>query len=190
MQSEGTIPRVLVLLAEGAEEMEVVITVDVLRRAGIEVLLAGIHGTEPVRCSRGVQLVPDLPLAAASGPFAAVVLPGGAGGSERLAASDAVGALLREQERSGRLIAAICAGPKALVAHGIGRGRRMTCHPSAAGALQDHGELRDEPVVADGPLITSRGPGTAFEFALAIAGRIAGASAAAALRGPLVLSAN
>lgn len=181
-------PRVLVILADGAEEMEVVITVDVLRRAGIEVVSAGLAGSGPVTCSRGVRLVPDLGLAEARGPFDLVVLPGGAKGSDALAASAEVGRLLQAQERDGRGIAAICAAPKVLAVHGVQAGRAMTSHPSVRDAVARHGRYVESPVVEDGDLVTSRGPGTAFAFALALVARLCGKDRAESLRGPMVLA--
>jgi protein DJ-1 len=180
-------PRALVILAEGAEEMEVTITVDVLRRAEIEVLLAGLDGAEPVRCSRGLRILPDAALSEVRGKFDAIVLPGGKGGAERLAGSAAVGDLLREQVAAGRLVAAICAAPSALRAHGVFTGSRMTCHPSVNDVVGAHGRLVEGPVVADGQLLTSQGPGTAFLFALALVERLRGAETAAKVRGPLML---
>ncbi len=178
---------VLVPLAPGAEEMEVVIVVDVLRRAGLTVRLAGLEGAAPVRCSRSVVLVPDGPLEAERGPFAAIVLPGGAGGAEKLAGSPLVGDLLRAQDAAGGLIGAICAAPTALRAHGIGEGKRLTSHPSVAAALAGHGDYREEAVVRDGNLITSRGPGTAFPFALAIVSALLGEAVAEKIRAPMLL---
>lgn len=183
-------PRVLILLAEGAEEMEVVITTDVLRRAGLDVQLAGLRDGKPVRCSRGVQLVPDLALAAATGDYDAIVVPGGGGGAERLAHDPEVGKRLRAQEERRGWIAAICAGPTALVAHGVGKGRRFTCHPSAERVVAGHGRVSHDPVVVDGNLITSRGPGTAFEFALAIAAALVGRERADSLREPMLVEAR
>lgn len=180
-------PRALVLLAEGAEEMEATITVDVLRRAAIEVVVAGLAGADPVRCSRGVRLVPDVALADAAGPFDVVVLPGGKGGADRLAASPAVGEILRAQVTAGRLVAAICAAPIALAAHGVLGGLRMACHPSVNDVVAAHGKLTHAPVVEDGPLVTSQGPGTAFLFALAIITRLCGPDVAAKVRAPMML---
>lgn len=181
-------PRVLVILAQGAEEMEAVIVVDVLRRAGIEVLLAGLDGTAPVRCSRGVVITPDLALDQAKGPFDLVVLPGGGEGTERLTKSSLVGKVLAEQEHGKRLVAAICAAPAALAAHGIGKGKAMTAYPGTEAKLAGHARFQDAVVCEDGALITSRGPGTAFEFALTLVGRLLGADKASAVRGPLVLA--
>lgn len=168
--------RALVLLAEGAEEIETSVAVDVLRRAEFEVVLAGLTGMEPVRCSRRMSIVPDTSLdrAKTTGSFDVIVLPGGAKGAERLASSAEVGALLKAQDASGRWIAAICAAPTALVQHGVGRGRRFTSHPGVKAQIEPHGDYREDPVVIDGNIITSRGPGTSFLFAFAIIEALAG----------------
>jgi protein DJ-1 len=181
-------PHVLVILAQGAEEMEVVIVVDVLRRAGVEVSVAGLDGAAPVRCSRGVVITPDQALSAAKGPFDLVVLPGGGEGTERLAKSAAVGALLREQEKGQGLIGAICAAPSALAAHGIGKGKAMTVYPGVEGKLAGHARYEPKTVCEDGQMVTSRGPGTAFEFALALVRRLCGKEQEQAVREPLVLA--
>jgi protein DJ-1 len=179
--------RVLILLAHGAEEMEVVITADVLRRGGLEVTLAGVEGAGPVRCSRGVVLVPDCDLTAVQGDFDLIVLPGGAEGARRLGESSRVGALLAEQERRQRLIGAICAAPAALARHGIGKDKALTSHPSVAAGLREWSRYREDRVVQDGNLVTSRGPGTAFEFALTLVARLLGQPAADALRAPMLV---
>jgi protein DJ-1 len=178
--------RVLVILAPGAEEMETVITVDVLRRAGLEVVLAGLSGAGPVTCSRQVRLVPDCALSAARGPFDAIVLPGGGKGAEGLAASTEVHALLRQQEKEGRLIAAICAAPIALAAAGVGKGRRLTSHPSVREKLLAFGRYEEARVVQDGNLVTSRGPGTALEFALKLVELLAGQQTAEKVAAPML----
>ena len=172
--------RALVLLAAGAEEMETVIPVDVLRRSGVRVTLAGLEGSEPVLCSRGIQLVPDQSLEQAlrSGlPFDLVLIPGGAEGAKALARSTRVQELLLGQDQAGRLIGAICAGPLALLAAGVLRDRAFTSHPAVAGQLP--AGRRDEPVVVDGNLITSQGPGTAVLWALALAEALRGPEMAA-----------
>ncbi len=179
--------RALVLLADGAEEMEVTIVVDVLRRGGIDVVLAGLAGPDPVTCSRDVRLVPDCSLDDVSGAFDCIVLPGGAGGSEALAASRAVGALLADQQlAAGRVVAAICAAPAALAAHGIAPGTRMTSHPSVRAEVEAFTPYEESAVVVDGDVITSRGPGTAFAFAFAIIERLRGAEVVDAVRAPMM----
>jgi protein DJ-1 len=177
----------LVILAAGAEEMEVTIVVDVLRRAGIRVTLAGLTGSDPVTCSRQVRIVPDCALAEVHESFDVVILPGGLAGSEHLAASSAVGAVLQQQVAAGRLIGAICAAPIALAAHGIAPGTTITCYPSMRDRLTDTYLVVETPVVDTPSLVTSRGPGTAFLFALQLVTRLCGAAAADRVRTPLVL---
>uniref|UniRef100_A0AC11DXM6 Parkinsonism associated deglycase n=1 Tax=Ovis aries TaxID=9940 RepID=A0AC11DXM6_SHEEP len=125
--------RALVILAKGAEEMETVIPVDVMRRAGIKVTVAGLAGKDPVQCSRDVVICPDASLedARKEGPYDVVVLPGGNLGAQNLSESAAVKEILKEQEKRKGLIAAICAGPTALLAHEIGFGSKVTTHPLA-----------------------------------------------------------
>jgi protein DJ-1 len=179
----------LVILAEGAEEMEVAITVDVLRRADIAVTLAGLDGPDPVTCSRQLRIIPDCALSTVTEPFDLVLLPGGLAGSERLAESSVVGELLRRQAQRSGLIAAICAAPLALAAHGIAHGKTITCHPSVKDRLTATYTVIDTPVVADeSNVITSRGPGTAFVFALVLIERLCGAAVAEQVRAPLVFN--
>lgn len=167
------------------------ILVDVLRRAGVEVVLAGIDGEGPVRCSRRVVLMPDRALAGCAGEaFDAVLLPGGAEGARRLAESELVGRIVRAQAAAGRLVGAICAAPAAFAAFGVGVGVAMTCHPSVRDAVAAHAHHRDARVVSDGVFLTSQGPGTAFEFALAVVARLLPDLDIAALAGPMLLPAG
>lgn len=172
----------LVIVTNGSEEMETVITVDVLRRTGVKVTLAGLNGNEPVKCSRAVTLVPDdsLESATKSGLFDAVILPGGLDGSEAFAASAAVGQVLKAHEEGGKIVATICAATIALKSHGIAVGKKVTSYPSKADVFKDTSYIYlEDRVVQDGQIITSRGPGTAFEFGLAIATNLVGEEKAA-----------
>lgn len=168
---------VLVPLAEGCEELEAVTVIDLLRRAGIEVVTAAL-GDGPVTASRGVRLLADCPLDEALGrDYDMVVLPGGAGGAANLEADPRVREVLRKMADSGRFTAAICAAPKVLASAGLLSGKRATSFPGALeGALVPDLTYVEEPVVADGKVITSRGPGTAMDFALALIETLAGAA--------------
>ena len=193
---------VLVLLAEGTEEMEFTIIVDVLRRAEVEVVVAGVAGDGtagdgPVTCSRGVRIVPDVALAdlvddhgevaGRGAPFEVVVLPGGAGGTERFAADPRVGALLRTHAAAGRLVAAICAAPAALAAHEVAANRAVTSHPSVRAALAPWcSSYREDSIVSADGLLTSRGPGTAFDFAFALVERLRGPDVVESVRAPMM----
>jgi len=167
---------VLVCLAQGFEEIEAVTIIDVLRRGGISVTVAGLaDGT--VEGSHGIAVQPDCTLdAALARDYDMVVLPGGLPGADNLQADVRVLALLRKMARDGRYTAAICAAPKVLAAAGILDGRTATSYP---GFLQrDSAEgltLSLDPVVQDGKVITSRGPGTALDFALTLLAQLAGA---------------
>jgi len=182
-------PTAILLLAEGAEEMEAVISADVMRRAGIEVSIAGVDGTDSVVCSRNVVIKPDVKLTeAVTKDYDVVVCPGGLKGAERLAASETVGKLLKKQEQRGHLIACICAAPLALKSHGIGKGKKITSHPSVDSQLKDAGYAYSEDrVVVDGKLITSRGPGTTFEFALTIVEHLCGKEKSDSLVPPMLV---
>lgn len=175
--------RALVLLAPGCEEMEAVIVIDVLRRAGVEVVAAGL-AAEPIVASRGVKIVPDVALAAVSDElFDAIVLPGGAPGARALGADERVLDRLRAHHSAGRVCAAICAAPTVLARAGIVGGRRITSHPAVVAELRAAGfdVSEHEAVVVDGNVITSRAPGTAFEFAYALVERLVGAGKVAEL---------
>ncbi|XP_066993999.1 Parkinson disease protein 7 [Anabrus simplex] len=182
----------VVLLAEGAEEMEFVISADVLRRAGINVTVAGVAGTKPVKCSRDVVISPDASLEEAmkKGPYDAIVLPGGLGGAKKLAESSLVGKFLKEQEKAGRVVAAICAAPTALKAHGIGLGKNVTSYPSTKEQMMEGGKYtyKEEQVVVDGNLVTSRGPATAFVFALAVVEKLLDKAAVEAVAKAMLIS--
>lgn len=163
----------LVLFAAGSEELEAVTIVNILRRGGIGVVLAGLT-SGPLQGSRGTTLLPDTTLDALDGTeFDLIVLPGGMPGTAHLRDDARVAALLRRQHAAGKLVAAICAAPSVLAAAGLLDGRRATCYP---GSLQDHPAvlLQNAAVVEDGQIITSRGPGTAMDFALHLLERLAG----------------
>lgn len=164
----------ILLIADGSEEMEAVITADILRRVGIAVTIAGVSDANCVKCSRDVKICVDAKFADVvnNQKYDAVILPGGLDGSKTFASSAEVGKLLQEQEKENRLIAAICAAPTALKAHGIGKGKQITSYPAMKNDLVDYYKYLEDKVVIDGNLITSRGPATAFAFALAIAEKL------------------
>ena len=160
---------VCVLVADGSEEMEVVITVDVLRRAGISVFLAGVgEETRMVTTSRGVRIAPDGAWdPGESSRFDALVLPGGVGGAQAMREDESVKQAVRDFLRAGKIVAAICAGPTVLQTAGVLAGKTYTSHPSCRAELAA-GTWVDEPVARDGRLVTSQAPGTAFAFGLTL----------------------
>jgi len=159
--------RVLVPLAPGCEELEAVTIIDLLRRAGVEVITAGLDDGL-VRCSRGTVLMPDTTLdAVLDQSFDMIVLPGGLPGADHLNDDPRIQRLLRDMAEQGRFTAAICAAPKVLASAGLLDGREATAYPGVlVAAEQPSIQVLDRPVVRDGQVITSRGPGTAMDFAL------------------------
>lgn len=160
---------VCVLVADGSEEMEVVITVDVLRRAGIGVFLAGVgEETRMVTTSRGVRIAPDGAWDPAEAMrFDALVIPGGIGGTQTMRQDESVKQAVREFAQAGKIVAALCAGPTVLQDAGVLAGRTYTSNPGSRAELTA-GAWVDRPVARDGNLVTSQAPGTAFAFALAL----------------------
>ncbi len=157
----------LIPLADGVEEMEAVIVIDVLRRAEWNVVTAGFYDGA-VTASRGVRLLPDV-LWSELDPeeFEMIVIPGGADGVRRLRENKAVMETVKFFQRRERWISAICAGPLLLESAGILRGRRVTAHPAVIAELKT-AIVEEEAVVRDGRIITGRGPGAAMLFALTL----------------------
>ena len=171
------VPRVLVPLAPGFEEIEAVTIVDVLRRAGLDVVVAGL-AAGPVRGSHGIEIATDAALADVDGEsFAMLVLPGGPG-TRQLMADERVLALVRSFHARGAPTAAICAAPLVLHAAGIVRGVTVTAHPSVRAELTEARVVDTPAVVRSGTVTTSQGAGTAFEFALALVTELCGAAKA------------
>ena len=159
--------RVLVPLAQGCEELEAVTITDLLTRAGVEVVTAGLDDS-PVKASRGMTLLPATTLERVlDEPFDMMVLPGGQPGANNLNADPRIHQLLKRLNAEGRYTAAICAAPKVLADAGLLDGRRATSFPGALDVADfPQVDVQLERVVRDDKVITSRGPGTAMDFAL------------------------
>jgi 4-methyl-5(b-hydroxyethyl)-thiazole monophosphate biosynthesis len=168
-------PRVLVPLAQGCEELEAVTVIDLLRRAGLEVVTAGLEAG-PVRASRGVVLVPDRTLdEVAHQDFDMIVLPGGLPGADHLNDDPRLRQMLQRAAAAGRYTAAICAAPKVLASAGLLDSRQATGYPGVLDRLNlPRTEVLQRAVVTDGHVVTSRGPGTAMDFALELIERLLG----------------
>ncbi|MEQ8350338.1 MAG: DJ-1/PfpI family protein [Leptospiraceae bacterium] len=167
--------KVLVPLADGFEEMEGIIIIDVLRRAGLEVRTASLKPGE-VLASRKTRHIADTTIdTVRKETFDAVVLPGGAEGARNLATNGDLADILKDLKNRNKLIGAICAAPNVLLQQGIlGEQDSFTLHP---GTKPDSYVGKYEPesrVVRSGNVFTSKGPGTAFEFALNIVEELCG----------------
>ncbi|MEW8011844.1 MAG: DJ-1 family glyoxalase III, partial [Candidatus Thiodiazotropha sp.] len=167
--------RVLVPLAEGCEELEAVTITDLLTRADIEVVTAGLKDG-PVKASRGITLVPDTTLdAVMDQAFDMMVLPGGLPGADNLDADPRIHELLKRLNQQGKFTAAICAAPKVLAGAGLLQGRRATSYPGVLDNMDlPQVDVQLERVISDDRVITSRGPGTAMDFALELIEQLSG----------------
>ncbi|KAH7907912.1 class I glutamine amidotransferase-like protein [Hygrophoropsis aurantiaca] len=205
--------KALILIADGTEEMEFTITYDTLVRAGVQCTSAFVpdSATPPpvpssaalldttpeskttptlVECSRGVKILPDTtldPLKAGPDIYDLLVIPGGLKGAQTIAGSSPVQHLIRAYHEypERRLIGMICAGSLAALQASLKR-QPLTSHPSVKAQLEDKFEYKEDSVVVSDRLVTSRGPGTAFPFALTLVELLFGAEKRDEVRGPMV----
>ena len=175
-------PFAIVFAADGCEETEALATVDILRRGGVDVCVMSISETTDVMGGHGIRFLADsLWDAAAVAAADLLVVPGGMGGMQRLRADGRVLDALRAAIAAGHRVAAICAGPCVPARAGVLAGRRATCYPGMEGELAAVGAIPDDsgaPVVVDGPVVTSKGPGTVFDFGIALVEALCGAETA------------
>jgi len=160
---------VLVPLAQGCEELEAITITDLLVRAGINVTTCGLD-EQPVKASRGTTIIPDTSIdKILDESFDLIVLPGGLPGADHLRDDARLQSLLKKQAEQNKYLAAICAAPKALAKAGVLQGKTATSFPGVLEALNDASiTLSKKAVEIDGKIITSRGPGTAMDFALSL----------------------
>jgi len=178
----------VVILADGFEEIEAVAQIDVLRRAGVEVTVAGLSG-DRARGAHGIDVATEVLLGDLDFEPDMVVLPGGLPGATNLGEDNGVLELLRQQDAAGRKIAAICAAPAfAPVKAGVLAGKRATCYPSFERHFDPSTVAVEDRVVVDGHVTTSRGPGTALELALELAAQLAGKAKADELRAAMLVT--
>ncbi|KAF9198328.1 hypothetical protein BGZ49_000875 [Haplosporangium sp. Z 27] len=204
--------RALVLIADGTEEIEAVITI----RGGIEVTIASTNPSEStsesVKCSRGVRIVPDTHLSVLTLPtlldeysrdsengdsfyYDVLVIPGGGPGAKTMVASSLVHQWVQAHfTKPGVLLAAVCAGPTVLKAAGVAKGAQVTSHPSVREELEDYFQYRDDAKGEEGivikdernELLTSRGPGSTFQLALKIVEELRGKDVMESVRAPMM----
>lgn len=179
--------KALIAVANGTEDMEAVIVIDLLRRAGIDVTVAG--ESTMVTCAHGLKIVPDTTIDDVSDDdvFDVVILPGGGQGVDALGNNHALEQVVRRHYKAQKYIAAICAAPtllhewKLLPANAV-----VTSYPGYESVFQSY-TYANIRVAVDHNLITSRGPGTTIEFALEIIRRLAGEAVASRIASDIVL---
>ncbi|KAI0980699.1 hypothetical protein GJ496_003441 [Pomphorhynchus laevis] len=183
--------KAMILLAEGAEEIETIVVVDILRRASINVSVCAI-GKQMIKCSRDVIIVGDCVLSEKCCPaadFDLVYMPGGLGGTKVLCDNKIVGSILEDFIKADKWICAMCAAPTVFIHHGnLLNDHKITSHPSVKEDMLKAGysNYSEDRVVVDRKLITSRGPGTALEMALKIVEEIVGVEEAQEIAAAIV----
>lgn len=166
--------KVAVIMANGFEEIEALSIVDILRRASVEVSMVALESNLSVSGAHGVNLNSDITFDEYDFSQAdMIVLPGGLPGAEYLAKSQKLATKLKEAKSNNKKLAAICAAPWALSTAGV-LGEKYTCYPGFEATVNHNGYNPDKNVVIDGNIITSRGPATAMEFALALLKELCG----------------
>ena len=163
--------RILSLLFPGFEEIEAIAPIDLLRRAGAEVVIASVTGEKLLKGRCGVTVQADAALAEVEGEFDLLMIPGGPGVAA-LRKNGQAAQLAQTYARAGKPVAAICAAPTVLADAGLLAGKRFTSHAGVANELPQ--SLLNERVVEDGNLITSRGAATAVDLGLALVRRLFG----------------
>ncbi|MDR1976023.1 MAG: DJ-1/PfpI family protein [Campylobacteraceae bacterium] len=178
--------KVLVPLAEGFEEIEAISIIDVLRRGGVEVVTAALLD-KSVKGANGVDVIADTLLSKVEeGDFDIIVLPGGNEGHKNLAKNAKLLEMLKAHEKAGKTLAAICAAPYVLKVAGVLKGA-YTCYPSMEEVIGREGHTSEQKVVVNSDnIITSQGPATAADFALAVLERLEGEVTAEAIRQAII----
>ncbi len=178
--------KVLVPLAMGFEEIEAMTIIDILRRAEVEVVVAGL-GKKQVTGAHDVKVQTDAHIEDMnSSDFDMIVLPGGLPGATNLQKDKTVQKLLKEFDKQNKSIGAICAAPIALESAGVLK-ENYTCYPSFEANIREEGYSANQDVVSDGNIITSRGPGTAMAFGLAIVAKLCGDDKSTEIKSQLLL---
>lgn len=177
---------VLIPLDNGFEEIEFSAILDVLRRAELDVTVAGLGDVQKTR-AHGLKIFCDETLERVTALADAIVLPGGLPGAQHLAESDLVMARLKAHAEAGKITAALCAAPWALGNAGLLEGKTATCYPGFEDKLIGATPSEDR-VVVDGTVTTSRGPGTAIEFALALVAQLVDQETAEALHAGMLVA--
>lgn len=189
MQTQQQI-HALVAIAPGSEEMEAITTIDILIRAGFQVTTASCadDGALSMKGSRGISLVADCPLIdVADHSFDVIVLPGGKQGARHMSRHTLLIEMLRQQSYESKLIAAICAAPALVLAkHSLYPKALMTCHPDFTDEIPKNYRIKRVVQDINHTLITSQGPGTAFEFAMEIVTYFLGKEKAWEIAEPMV----
>ena len=188
VKKEGEAIKVLLAVGDGSEDMESVITYDVLVRGGASVTIASVMDSKDITCANGLGIETDgLIQDFEASEYDLIVLPGGMPGAEHLSKCETLIGMLRKQKESGKLYAAICASPAVVLeTNGLLEGKKATAYPAFQPKLKDPSVVKSR-VVIDGNCITSQGPGTSFDFGLTLVECLFGKAKAEEIKGPMVM---
>ncbi len=166
----------LVPIADGSEEIEAITIIDVLRRGGVEVVVASVHDHQTICAARGTKIEADVLLSdIQERMFDAIALPGGMPGAENLRDSKLLVDILEKHDIQDALLSAICAAPALVLGtHGFLVDKQATCYPGFESGLIGAEYISDQPVVMDDNILTSQGPATAMTFALSLLANLKG----------------
>ncbi|TFK75567.1 DJ-1 [Pluteus cervinus] len=195
-------PSALIFIADGTEEMEFTITYDTLVRGGVQVTSAFVpeptssvttHVSPPAaKGSRGINILPDTyfePQESGPDKYDAIIIPGGAKGADTISKTPAIQELVRTYLNEDKIVGMICAGSLTALTSKLPK-QPLTSHPSVKDSLKDGFDYSEESVVVSNGLVTSRGPGTAFPFALTLVELLSGAAKREEIIGPMVFPPN
>ena len=178
--------RVVMLFAEGFETVEALMAVDILRRGGVEVTMASITEEEMVTSAQGIGIEMDAVMGEVDLlTYDGIILPGGMPGTLHLGESEAVKKALLAMNEAGKIVAAICAAPSVLGKHGLLEGKNACCYPGFEEQLLG-ANVVEEAVAVDGTTVTSRGLGTAMEFAFALLELLEGKEKVAEIKNAII----
>ena len=179
--------KVLIHFANGFEEVEAITPVDVLRRAGCEVITVSVTGKKEVTSTRGFTIIADKLFEETDYLTAdALVLPGGQPGADNLNRHEGLRNQIRAFQEKGKIIAAICAAPLVLGSAGILKGKKATCYPGVESKLTG-ATCTGNMVEIDANIITGKGPGAAMQFSFALAEKLVGKSKTVELRKAMII---
>ena len=180
--------KALIVLAEGFEEIEAITTIDILRRGSLEVTVTSLK-EKHVKGSRNIEVIADTTIDKIALDYDAIILPGGMPGAKNLSASKEVCSLIIEMNNKKKIIAAICAASAIVLAPlGILDNKTATCYPSMETNFNIRTTYKEDAVVIDGNIITSRGPATAMEFAFTLVKVLSGEELASLIRSATLAS--
>lgn len=181
--------KIIMFMADGCEEVEALMTVDLIRRAGLEISMVSVSGNQMINGSHGIVMKADEMFESADySDCEMLILPGGLVGTNNLKAHKGVNEKLAEFNQAGKMVAAICAAPTALAAAGVMKGKKATCYPGMSDGLTENGcAYEDVPVVVSENSITGRSLGAAVDFASAIITHFSGEEAAEKVKKAIVV---